>query len=130
DPAVEPAAAGRLVLSGADLSDGAVREICLLRHPGAGDRSDLGLLRHSLARPWRVLCARRICDGHVSDAPDRWPRRLWQSLAARLHGVFELSEAALVLERFRYVLVRGADGHPGARASGVLFRLAGISLPR
>src|ERR1700724_3211205 len=109
DPAVEPAVAGRLDIPGADLSGGAVRKICLLRHSGARDRSDLGLLRHSLARPWRVLRARRLCDGHVSDAPDRQPRRLRQFRIAGLHGVPELSEAALVLERLRHVLVRRAD---------------------
>ena len=130
DPAVEPAAAGRLHVSGADLSGGAVRQICLLRHPGARDRSDLGLLRHSLARPWRVLRARRLRDGHVPDAPDRQPRRLRQSRLARLHGVPELSETALVLVRLRHVLVRGADGGSGPGPAGVLLRLAGVPLPR
>src|ERR1700724_275986 len=100
DPAVEPAVAGRLLFPGADLSGGAVGQICLLRRAGARDRSDLGLLRHSLARARRVLRARRLRDGHVSDAPDRQPRRLWQPDPARLHGVPELPEAALVLERF------------------------------
>ena len=130
DPAVEPAVAGRLVFPGADLSGGAVRQICLLRHPGALDRPDLGLLRHSLARPWRVLRARRLRDGHVSDAPDRQPRRLRQSAAAGLHGVPELHQAALVLARLRYVLVRGGDGAAGAWPAGVLLRLAGVSLAR
>src|SRR3981081_4544386 len=82
DPAVEPVAAGRLGISGADLSGGTVRKIRLLRNSGALDRFDLGLLRHSLARPWRVLRARRLCDRHVSDAPDRQPRHLRESLAA------------------------------------------------
>src|SRR3984893_4002795 len=97
--AVQPAVAGRFDVPGADLSGGAVRQICLLRDSRALARPDLGLLRHSLARSWRVLCARRLCDGHVSDAPDRQPRRLWQSAAAGLHGVPELSEIAMVLER-------------------------------
>src|SRR5260221_14652253 len=87
DPAVQPAAAVRIDLSGADLPGGAVRKIRLLRDPGALDRPDLGLLRHSLARPRRLLRARRLRHGHVSDAPDRQPRRLWQSDPARLHGV-------------------------------------------
>ena len=59
----------------------------------SGDRPDLGLLRHSLARPRRLLRARRLRHGHVPDAPDRQPRRLWQSDPARLHGVPELSGA-------------------------------------
>src|SRR6185437_2985500 len=123
DPAVESAPAGRLHAAGADLSGGAVRQICLLRDPGTRHRSDLGLLRYPLARPRRVLRARRLCDGHVSDAPDRQPRRLWQSGAARLHGVPELSETAMVLAWLRHVLVRGPDGRPGAGPAGVRFRL-------
>src|SRR6266480_1673485 len=130
DPAVEFAVAGGLDVAGADLSGGAVRKICLLRHPGARDRSDLGLLRHSLARPWRVLRARRLRDGDVPDAPDRQPRRLWQSDLAGFHGVPELSKTALVLARVRYVLVRGADGDPGPGPAGFLFWLAGVSFPR
>jgi ABC-type branched-subunit amino acid transport system permease subunit len=46
-------------------------------------RSDLGLLRHSLARPRRVLRARRLCHGHVPDAPDRHARRLWPTRSCR-----------------------------------------------
>src|SRR6266480_2535991 len=130
DSAVEPAVAGRFDAAGADLSGGAVRKICLLRHSGARDRSDLGLLRHSLARPWRVLRARRLRDGDVPDAPDRQPRRLWQSDLAGFHGVPELSKTALVLARVRYVLVRGADGDPGPGPAGFLFWLAGVSFPR
>src|SRR5205814_1065205 len=109
---------------------GAVWKVRLLRRSGARDRSDLGLLRHSLARPRRVFCARRLRHGHVSDAPDRQPRRVRQSDIAGLHGVPELSGAALVLERVRYVLVRGADGHSGSGRSGILLWLVGVSLPR
>ena len=47
------------------------------------------------------FCARRLRDGHVSDAPDRHARRLRRSGAARLHGVPELEGAAVVLARLR-----------------------------
>src|SRR5262249_21902869 len=99
DSALQPAVTGQLHASGADLSGGAVRQICLLRGAGPVDRSDLGLLRHSIARPWRILRARWLRHGHVSDAPDRQSRRLWQSGSAGLHGVSELSETAMVLAR-------------------------------
>ena len=72
----------------------AARQISLLRDARPRARSGLGLLRHSLARPWRVLRARRLCDGHVSDAPDRRARRLRQSDPARFHGVPELEGTA------------------------------------
>ena len=77
-------------------------------HPRAGARSGLGLLRHSLARPRRLLRARRLCDGHVSDAPDRRARRLRQSDPARLHGVPELEGAAGRLVGLQFV--RLCDG--------------------
>jgi len=65
------------------------RKICLLRHTGARDRSDLGLLRHSLARARpRSLRSGGLCDGHVSDASDRQPRRLWQSDFCPISMVF------------------------------------------
>ena len=75
-----------------------------------GARSRLGLLRHSFARPWRLLRARRLCDGHVSHAPDRLARRLRQSAAAGFHGVPQLDEAALVLVRLRSVSLCRHDG--------------------
>src|SRR5665213_1571009 len=130
DSAVEPAAAGWLGISGADLSGGAVRQICLLRDPGAVDRFDLGLLRDPLARPWRVLRARWLRDGHLSDASDRQSRRLRQSDPARFHGFPELSETSLVLARLRYVLVRRADRRCGAGPVGLLLRLVGVPLAR
>ena len=73
-------------------------------HARALDRSDLGLLRHPLARPRRVLRARRLRHGHVPDAPDRHARRLRQSDPAGLHGVPELAGAAVVLVRLRHLL--------------------------
>ena len=82
------------------------RQVHVLRDAGAGRRSDLGLLRHPEPRPRRVLLARRLRDGHVSDAPDRHARRLRRSGAARLHGVPELEGAALVLVRLQPLLVR------------------------
>ena len=49
----------------------AARQVSLLRAARRRARSGLGLLRHPLARPRRVLRARRLRDGHVPDAPDR-----------------------------------------------------------
>ena len=49
---------------------------------------------------------------------------------ARLHGVPELSRAALVLEWLQPFLVRGADGAAGAGPARLRLRLAGVSLPR
>jgi hypothetical protein len=74
----------------------------LLRDAGAGDRPDLGLLRHPEPRPRRLLRARRLRHGHVSDAPDRHPRRLRQSDPAGLHGVPELEGTAVVLVRLQF----------------------------
>ena len=88
--------------------------ICASRILALSARSGLGLLRHPQPRPRRLLRARRLRHGHVPDAPDRRPRRLRQPGAARLHGVPELAGAALVLARLRHVLVRHADGDPGA----------------
>ncbi len=89
--AAQPAAAAVIAVACADLSGGAVGQICLLRAACALDRPDLGLLRHPLARPRRVLRARRLRDGHVSDAPDRHARRLRRSDPPGLHGVPELA---------------------------------------
>ena len=85
------------------------RQVPVLRDAGAGRRSDLGLLRHPEPRPRGVLRARRLRDGHVSDAPDRHARRLRRSGPARLHGVPELEGAAVVLARLRPLLVRAAS---------------------
>src|SRR5437868_5050481 len=123
DPAVQPVAARRLFLPGADLPRRALGQVCLLRHPRAVDRPDLGLLRHPLAWPRRLLRARRLRHGDVFDAADRDPRRLRQSDLARLHGVPELLEIAVVLARLRHVLVRGADGAVRARPARLLLRL-------
>jgi urea ABC transporter permease protein UrtB len=96
---VQPALAGDLALPCAGISgrtDGQISVLCDARHRA---RSGLGLLRHSLARPWRILCARRLCDGHVPDAPDRFARCLRQSGSAGFHGVPELEGTAMVLVR-------------------------------
>ena len=77
---------------------------------GAVDRSDLGLLRHPFAGPRRIFRARRLRHGHVSDAPDRYPRRLRQSDFARLHGVPELDGIADLLVRISAFPLRGGDG--------------------
>ena len=69
--AAQPAAAAGLAVPRADLSGGAVRQVPLLRAARALARSGLGLLRHPLARPRRLLRARRLRHGHVPDAPDR-----------------------------------------------------------
>ena len=76
----------------AGLCAAADRQVSLLRVAGAGGRPGLGLLRHPLARPRRLLRAGRLLHGHVPDAPDRRARRLRQSDPARLHGVPELPE--------------------------------------
>ena len=89
----------------------------------------MGLLRNPVARPWRIFRARRLCNGHVSDAPDRRARRLWQSGTAGLHGVSQLEGTAMVLDRVRAFLVRGTDGRCGAVASGIRLWLAGLQEP-
>ncbi len=83
-------------------------------HARAGRGSDLGLLRHPQPRARRVLLARRLRHGHVSDAPDRDARGLRRSGAARLHGLPELEEPAVVLVGLQSLLA-GRD-HDGARA--------------
>ena len=88
----------------ADLRRRAVRQVSLLRAARRRARPRLGLLRHPLARPRRLLRARRLRHGHVPDAPDRLARRLRQSGPAGLHGVPELAGAALVLVRLRQLL--------------------------
>jgi urea transport system permease protein len=85
-------------------------KVCLLRDPGALDRPDLGLLRHPLARPRRLLRARRLRDGHVPDAPDRHARRLcrpdppdfmvflnWPELPVYWYGFQHFAYAALMV---------------------------------
>ena len=114
----------------ADLSGGVVRQIYLLRAVGAVDRPDLGLLRHSLPRPWRVLRARRLRHGHVSDAPDRHPRRLCRSDPARLHGVPELEGAAVLLVWLPAFPLCVADDRGGARRARLRVRLVRIPQPR
>ena len=98
-PILNLAGAGLLAASPLGLRADAHRQVPVLRDAGAGGRSHLGLLRHPEPRPRGVLLARRLRDGHVSDAPDRHARRLRRSGAARLHGVSELEGAALVLAR-------------------------------
>ena len=68
-----------------------------------------GYVRHSFAGPWRVLRARRLRHGHVSDAADRHPRRLCRPDPAGLHGVPELEGAAGLLVFLRSFLVCGAS---------------------
>jgi hypothetical protein len=89
----------------------------------------LGLLRHPLARPRRLLRARRLCDGHVPDAPDRRARRLRQPDPARLHGVPELGELPWFWYGFD-LLVRHADGAAGARPARLRLRLVRLPQPR
>ena len=113
-----------------DLSGRAVRQICLLRPAGALDRSDLGLCRHPVARSWRLLRARRLRHGHVSDAPDRRPRRLRQSDPARLHGVSELARTAGVLVRVPALRLCGVDGAAGAGPARLCVRLVRLPQPR
>ena len=96
-PVLNLAGAGLVAVSPLDLRAHAHRQVPVLRDAGAGRRSDLGVLRHPEPRARGVLLARRLRDGHVSDAPDRPAGRLRRSGAARLHGVPELEGAALVL---------------------------------
>ncbi len=82
-PLLNLAGAADLAVASVVLLRRAVRQVSLLRVARLVDRPDLGLLRNSLARPWRVLRARRLRHGHVSDAADRHPRRLRQSRSCR-----------------------------------------------
>ena len=93
----------------------AARQISLLCDPRRRARSRLGLLRHPVARSWRVLRPRRLCDGHVSDAADRDARRLRQSDPAGFHGVPELEGAARRLVGVQLVPLCDADGGAGPR---------------
>ena len=129
-PIAQPGDPGIVGVSYADLSGGAVRQISLLRDPGALDRSDLGLCRHPLARPRRVLRARRLCHGHVSDAADRHPRRLCQSDPARLHGVPELEGIAGRLVWLPAFPLCRRDGDVRARRARLRVRLVRVSQPR
>ena len=89
-------------------------------------RPCLGLLRHPVPRPRRLLRARRLRHGHVPHAADRCARNLCQSGPAGFHGVSELAFAALhVVGLFELPLCH-ADGRTGAGAAGSgvrLFRL-------
>ena len=106
------------------------RQVSLLRHPGAGGRSRLGLCRHPEPGPRRLLRVGWLCHGHVPHAPDRWPRGLRQPCAAGLHGVPELATPALVLVRVRPSAVRAGDGGGGAGPAGAGLRLARLPQPR
>ena len=55
------------------------RQVPVLRDAGAGGRSDLGILRHSEPRARGLFFARRLRDGHVSDAADRPQGRVRRS---------------------------------------------------
>ena len=73
-------------------------------------RSGLGLPRDPDAGSCRVLCHRRLRNGHVPDASDRRARCVRQCRAAGLHGVPELAGAAWFWQWLRPVLVCRADG--------------------
>ena len=126
----QPAHAARQRVPRAGLADAADRQVSLLRAAGAGGRPGVGLLRHPLARPRRLLRARRLLHGHVPDAPDRQPRRLRQPAPARLHGVPELQGAALVLVRLRPFLVRHDHGRAGAEPARPGAGLVRLPQPR
>ena len=79
----------------ADLRCLAGGQVFVFRDSGAGARFGLGLRRHLESRARGILRARRVRDGHVSHAPDRHARRLWQPGAARFHGVPELEDRCL-----------------------------------
>ena len=87
---LQPTAARVVPVSPVGLHHHSHRQVPLLRDAGAFSRLDLGLLRYF--QPWArsVFCTRRLRHGHVPDAADRFPRCLWQSHFAGLHGVSEL----------------------------------------
>ena len=124
----QPPCAADLAVPRADAFRGAVRQVADLCAPCRLARSRLGLLRHPLARPRRLLRARRLRDGHVPHAPDRPARRLRPSGAAGLHGVPELEGAAGRLVGLRPFPLRVADGAPRAGRPRLRARL--VCLPR
>ena len=114
----------------AELHRRAPRQVPDLRPPRRRPRPRLGLRRHPLARPRRLLRARRLRHGHAPDARDRRPRRLRQRRAPRLHGLPQLHQAPLVLARLRHVLVRLPDGALRPRPPRLRLRLVRLPQPR
>ena len=113
--AAEPGIAAGVALRDPRLPRAAARQISVLRDAGAEPRPGLGLCRDLEPRPWRLLRPRRVCDGHVSDAPDRHPRRLSEPGIAGFHGVPELAGIAVVLVGLRPFRLCDGDGAAGAR---------------
>ena len=90
----------------------------------------LGLRRHPVARPRRVLRARRLRDRHAHDARDRRARRLRQPDLPDFMVFLGYTEAAVVLARLRHVLVRLPDGAAGAGPARLRLRLLRLPQPR
>ena len=125
--AAQPRGAAGQRLPPERLRGAAGRQDDVLRDGGARDRPDLGLHRHPVARPRRLLRARRLCDGHVPDAPDRARRQL-QERPAGLHGVPRLEGAAVALGAERLVPRHPAAGGAGAGAARLRVRLLRLPL--
>src|SRR6516164_2835236 len=96
-----PAAQFRSITGFADRRTGlrcaVTRQVSVLRAPCVEPRFDLGVCGDSKPRSGRLLRFGWLLHGHVPDAADRYPRSLWQSAAARLHGLPQLEGAAVVL---------------------------------
>ena len=59
------------VLHLSDYAVGLIGKNHVLCHLRLGHRLNLGLQRHSEFGPWPILCSWGLCDGYVSDAPNR-----------------------------------------------------------
>ena len=119
-----------IAVSRFDLRTHADRQVSLLCAAGAVGGFDLGVLRHSEPRARGLLFARRLRDGHVSDARDRPERRVWRSRPARLHGVPQLEVAAVVLVWLQPFRVRAADDGARAGIAGVGVRVVCVPVAR
>jgi len=124
--AAQSADAGGFAVARADLSGRAVGKYVCYAIPRAFDRFDLGLLRHSLARPTAHSSRSAATRWDVPDAPDRYARRLRQPDPAGLPGVPELAGASGLLVRLPALPLCAADGVPGAGALAFVFGLVRV----
>ena len=108
----------------------AAGQIYLLRDPGRGAGPCVGILRDLVSRPWRVLRAWRIRNGHVSNAPDRSPRRLRKSDPAGFHGLSELEGASPSLVGVQFIRLRQRHDCACAWPAGLCFWMVCLSLAR
>ena len=82
----------------------------------------MGLCRHVVAGPRHLLCAGRLCDGHVSDASGGRRR------SAGVYVLPVVDRAAVVLVGNPALCLGDAAGGAGSRAAGAGFRLVCLSL--